>query len=104
MKPSAPGTRGHTSDNPGRVVSTATSISRLAFKLSVLLKVPVVDETGVNGSFDFSLHWVPDGAADATAGPSLFTAIQEQLGLRLEGRKVPTDMFVVDSAEPPSGN
>ncbi|HXE62213.1 MAG TPA: TIGR03435 family protein [Bryobacteraceae bacterium] len=104
MKPSAPGTRGHTNDNPGSVVSTATSISRLALKLSVLLKVPVVDETGVSGSFDFALHWIPDEAADPTAGPSLFTAIQEQLGLRLEGRKVPTDMLVVDSAEPPSAN
>jgi uncharacterized protein (TIGR03435 family) len=104
MKPSAPGTRGHTSDNPGSVVSTAASISRLALKLSVLLKVPVVDESGVNGSFDFTLHWIPDGAADPTAGPSLFTAMQEQLGLRLEGRKVPTDMLVVDHAEPPSAN
>lgn len=104
MKPSAPGTRGHTNDNPGSVVSTATSISRLALKLSVLLKVPVLDETGVNGSFDFALHWIPDEAADPTAGPSLFTAIQEQLGLRLEARKVPTDMLVVDSAEPPSAN
>jgi uncharacterized protein (TIGR03435 family) len=104
MKPSAPGTRGHTNDGPGSVVSTATSISRLALKLSNLLKLPVVDETGVNGSFDFTLHWIPDEAADPTAGPSLFTAIQEQLGLRLEGRKVPTDMLVVDSAEPPSAN
>ena len=46
MKPSAPGTRGHTNDNPGSVVSTGAPISRLALKLSVLLKVPVVDETG----------------------------------------------------------
>ena len=104
MKPSELGTRGHTNDGPGSVVSTATSISRLALKLSVLLKVPVVDESGVNGSFDFALHWIPDEAADPTAGPSLFTAIQEQLGLRLEGRKVPVDMLVVDSAEPPSAN
>jgi uncharacterized protein (TIGR03435 family) len=104
MKRSAPGTRGHTNDNPGSVVSKATSISRLALKLSNLLKIPVVDETGVSGSFDFTLRWIPDGAADPTAGPSLFTAIQEQLGLRLEGRKVPVDMLVVDSAEPPSAN
>ncbi|HVW10798.1 MAG TPA: TIGR03435 family protein [Bryobacteraceae bacterium] len=104
MKPSAPGTRGHTNDGPGSVVSTATSISRLALKLSVLLGVPVVDQTGVSGSFDFTLHWIPYGAADPMAGPSLFTAIQEQLGLRLEARKVPVDMLVVDRAEPPSGN
>lgn len=86
------------------MVSTATSISRLALKLSNLLKIPVVDETGVNGLFDFTLRWIPDGALDPTAGPSLFTAIQEQMGLRLEGRKVPVDMLVVDSAEPPSEN
>ncbi len=104
MTPSAPGTRGHTNDGPGSVVSANTSISRLALKLSVLLKVPVVDETGVNGSFDFALRWIPDEAADPTAGPSLFTAIHEQLGLRLEGRKVPVDMLVVDSAEAPSAN
>lgn len=104
MKPAQPGTRGHTNDGPGSVVSTATSISRLALKLSVLLGVPVVDETGVTGTFDFTLHWVPEDAADPTAGPSLFTAIQEQLGLRLEARKVQTDMLVVDRAEPPSAN
>ena len=104
MKPSAPGTTGHTSDNPGIVISTAVSISRLALKLSNLLGVPVVDQANTPGFFDFTLRWVPDDALDATAGPSLFTAIQEQLGLKLEARKVPTDMLIIDRADKPSEN
>jgi len=104
MKPSAPGTRGHTNDGAGSVVSTATPISRLALKLSVLLGVPVTDETAVSGPFDFILRWIPDNAADTTAGPSLFTAIQEQLGLKLEARKVPVDVLVIDHADLPSEN
>ncbi len=80
---------------------------------------PVVDQTGLKGGFDFKLEWTPDpglrgstgapGGADAPAatdpsGPSLFTAIQEQLGLRLESQKGPIEMIVIDRAERPSEN
>jgi uncharacterized protein (TIGR03435 family) len=69
----------------------------------------VIDKTGLTGKYDFTLKWTPDTTqgADATgadSGPSLFTALQEQLGLRLEPTKAPVDIIVIDHAEPPSAN
>jgi len=68
---------------------------------------PVVDKTGVAGRFDFTLTWTPDEspAADNPNGPpGLFTALQEQLGLKLEPVKAPVQVLVVDHAERPSEN
>jgi uncharacterized protein (TIGR03435 family) len=61
---------------------------------------PVIDQTGLKGRYDFTLEWTPDNVppGDATA-PSLFTAVQEQLGLKLESRKAPVEIIIVDSAE-----
>jgi uncharacterized protein (TIGR03435 family) len=53
--------------------------------------------------YDFTLSWVPDQEGDA-AGPSLFTALQEQLGLKLEPAKVPAKVIVIDRIERPSEN
>jgi hypothetical protein len=66
----------------------------------------VVDKTGVSGRFDIDLRWQPDDAPpDPDANlPSLFTALQEQLGLRLESAKGPTDVLVIDDVHPPSSN
>jgi uncharacterized protein (TIGR03435 family) len=66
----------------------------------------VVDKTGVSGRFDIDLRWQPDDAPpDPDANlPSLFTAVQEQLGLRLESAKGPTDVLVIDDVHPPSSN
>jgi len=78
----------------------------------------VVDQTGINGLFDVKLEWTPDdrgpvtanaagalAATDPASGPSLFAALQEQLGLRLESRKGPRDVLVIDHAERvPTGN
>jgi uncharacterized protein (TIGR03435 family) len=61
----------------------------------------IVDKTGLTGSFDFDLDWAQDPSADAS-GPSLFTAMQEQLGLRLESARGPVEVLVVDGAQPPS--
>lgn len=73
--------------------------------------VPVVDETGLTGGYDFALRWTPDdpghggGGADADAQwPSLFTALGEQLGLKLTREKQPMEIIVVDSVEMPSEN
>jgi uncharacterized protein (TIGR03435 family) len=71
---------------------------------------PVIDKTGVTGSYDLKLDWAPaqdapsgDAAqASAPGGPSLFTAVQEQLGLKLEAQKGPIETLVIDSAEKPS--
>jgi uncharacterized protein (TIGR03435 family) len=77
----------------------------------------VIDRTGLKGTYDFALTWTPDtslgkgsspsgdaGAPVNTAGPSLFTALQEQVGLKVESAKAPVDTIVIDSIEIPSEN
>ena len=63
-----------------------------------------MDRTGLKGFYDFLLTWTPDEAQADAPGPSLFTAIQEQLGLKLESTKGPVEILVVDRAERPSEN
>lgn len=70
----------------------------LADILTQLGDRPVNDETGLKGDYDFKLSW------DDTAGPSLVTALQEQLGLRFAAKKVPVSIFVIESAERPKEN
>ena len=86
------------STNAGRIVGTGTTISELMRRLSAPLGRAVVDRTGLSGSFDLELQWSPDQTADA-AGPSLFTAIQEQLGLKLESQRAPVEVLVIDRIE-----
>jgi uncharacterized protein (TIGR03435 family) len=64
----------------------------------------VADETGLNGSYDFELKWQKESAASDATGPSIFTALQEQLGLRLEAKKGPVKTLVVEHVERPSEN
>jgi len=71
---------------------------------------PIQDMTGLHGTYDFRLEWTPDPTAPGTTPPadpsgiSIFTALQQQLGLRLEARKGSEDYFVVTRAELPSAN
>jgi len=87
---------------PGRPVSLKARKSTMEMLANLLSgrggKGQVVDKTGLPGAYDFTLSW------DENAGPDLATALQEQLGLRLESQKVPVSFFVVDSAQKPSGN
>jgi uncharacterized protein (TIGR03435 family) len=87
----------------GSLVGTKVPMDMLAGDLleSQLRRV-VVDHTGIPGEFDIKLKWTPENAEEA--GVSLFTAIQEQLGLRLESTHGPVEMLVVDRAERPSEN
>jgi uncharacterized protein (TIGR03435 family) len=84
--------------------------------LSQRLDRPVVDRTGLSGRYDFLLQWTPEvgeprvdpggnplPTADTT-GPSIFSAVQEQLGLRLESAKGPVEVLVIDRAEMPDEN
>jgi uncharacterized protein (TIGR03435 family) len=66
----------------------------------------VLDKTGLEGKYDFTLKWASEDQAASTdsSGPSIFTAIQEQLGLRLESTKAPLDVLVIDHIERPSEN
>jgi uncharacterized protein (TIGR03435 family) len=105
--------------NKGRSEGHAVPVEMLAQVLSGLTGRPVVDKTGLTGKYDFVLEWTPDAGADARAqgfgdgitepapapgGPTIFTALQEQLGLRLEAQKGPVQNIVIDRAEKPSEN
>jgi uncharacterized protein (TIGR03435 family) len=65
---------------------------------------PVVNQTGLAGPYAFELHYARDAAVTDTSLPSLFTAVREQLGLRLESAKLPVKVFVIDDAQRPLGN
>jgi uncharacterized protein (TIGR03435 family) len=84
---------------------------------AAVLDRPVVDQTGLQGRFDFPLKWTPDESQfadmgmkipppkdNADAPPGLFTAIQEQIGLKLESTKAPVEVLVIDHVEKPSEN
>jgi len=74
----------------------------LATLLSGQLDRPVVDSTGLTGTFDINLEWTPDaGVSDSVplSGPSLGTALQEQLGLRMESGTGPVNVVLIDYAE-----
>ena len=86
---------------------TNFSMQHLALMMLPYVDRPVVDETGLTGQYDFNLSYTYDetrAPTDGTAPPSLFTAIQEQMGLKLEPVKAPVEVLVVDSVERPSAN
>jgi uncharacterized protein (TIGR03435 family) len=64
---------------------------------------PILDKTDIKGLYDFTLDWTPEARAGAD-GPSIFTAMEEQLGLRLESRREPLEYVVIDHVERPSEN
>jgi uncharacterized protein (TIGR03435 family) len=94
-----------------QITATGASMLPLLHVLQIQLGRPVVDRTGLTGNYTFKLSWSPDAVAspssanpDADTGPSLFTAIQEQLGLKLQPVKAPVPILVVDHIERPSAN
>jgi len=99
----------------GHVSEKGVTMSRLGSGLAALTGRFVVDHTGLAGTYDAELTWTPEpsppNAAPTTgapatpaepSGPSIFTALQEQLGLKLESRKEPVDTIVIDSIQQPS--
>jgi uncharacterized protein (TIGR03435 family) len=101
----------------GKVTATDAQLSMLVTTLSRNLGRTVVDKTGLTANYDFTLEWTPEGAAAPPAGgspsgaappdqpgPDIFTAVQEQLGLKLESTKGPLDVVVIDHIEKPSEN
>jgi uncharacterized protein (TIGR03435 family) len=113
------GPRQGMSMNRGRMEGFAAPMEMLGNILSNTMGRPVIDKTGLTGKYDFVLEWTPDPGADARAqgfgdgitepapapgGPTIFTALQEQLGLRLESQKGPVPNIVIDRAEKPSEN
>ena len=100
----------------GRLIGKCGSPDKIAASLSRVMDRPVIDRTALTGSFgDIRLDWVPDDTqfpgwgrglkpVSDPAGASLFTAIQEQLGLRLEPARGPVGIIVIDAAERPAAN
>jgi bla regulator protein blaR1 len=106
----------------GLISAKGVSMEMLANQLAQQLGRSVIDQTGLKGQYDIKLEWTPDtserrgmgdgdvrapsdaAAAPDPAGPSIFTAVQEQLGLKLEGQKGPVDILVIDHVEKPSEN
>ena len=98
-------------------VRNATMADFTGLMQSAVLDRPVVDQTELKGRYDFTLNWTPDesqfaglGAKippptdTANAPPNLYTAIQEQIGLKLEATKAPADVMIIDHVEKPSEN
>jgi uncharacterized protein (TIGR03435 family) len=121
--PRAPGQRppapcGSWYIGPASFVGGKISIAQFADGLSNLLARPVVDKTGYKGTFDIQLEFSPEGTAFAnglpgfpglppnldTSGPSIFTAVQDQLGIKLDSQKGTGEMLVIDRAERPTEN
>jgi uncharacterized protein (TIGR03435 family) len=104
----------------GELISSSAPLELLVAQLSARLGRPVVDKTGLKGNYAFNLHWTPDPSEDErlkqsgepvapesptdSNGPSLMTALQEQLGLKLQPQTEPVKVFVIDHAEQPSEN
>jgi uncharacterized protein (TIGR03435 family) len=87
-----------TRNGRARITAKDVPIEKLADLLSGQVGRPVLDKTGLGGDYSFVLYFTPEGAA-AGDEPFLFTALQEQLGLKLEARKGPVDLLVIDHAE-----
>ena len=97
--------RGWEAVRDGKIDFRDAQLEALVVSLSSEVGRLVVDETGLTGKYDFTLKWTPDEQRGmANAGPSIFTALQEQLGLKLESTKGPVDTIVVDHIERPSSN
>ena len=79
------------------IVSNRIQMIMLATLLSRFTKETILDETGLSGFYEVNLEWSPEGSD--IDGPPLFSAIQQQLGLKLERRKGPVEVLVVDRAE-----
>jgi uncharacterized protein (TIGR03435 family) len=99
-----------------RWTATSSSMELFAFRLASVMDRPVIDQTGLKGDYDFKLAYTVDlppnlpqnamvnGQPIDTSGPSIFQAVRQQLGLRLEPRKGPVQVMVVDHVEKPSEN
>jgi uncharacterized protein (TIGR03435 family) len=97
------GIGGSSGSGKASIEGSKASMAGLADHLAGKAGRPVIDKTGLTGEYDFRLEWASEQAPDSTL-PSLFTAIQEQLGLRLESTRGPIEMIVVEGATNPSEN
>ena len=111
LSPAAGGEPEGSTSGSGLLKGTRSRAGTIARGLSDATGRVVIDRTGLSGYYDYSLTWTPDRAAgaqprasDLSDGPSLFTAVQEQLGLKLKPAKGRVEVLVIDRAEKPSAN
>jgi uncharacterized protein (TIGR03435 family) len=103
----------------GKLTAQGVPLDNLASQLTEQLHQIVQNKTGLKGNYDFVLEWAPErdhdggpvigngeasGSADASSLPSIYTAIQEQLGLKLEAQRAAVQVFVIDQVERPTQN
>jgi uncharacterized protein (TIGR03435 family) len=119
--PGRPGRRCGIGPDGDRVIAGSITMATLVTYLTPLLDRPVVDKTGLTGNFDFDLRYdgaatlvmpgrgratavSPDAPPDPTKGPSIFTALQEQLGIKLDSQRGSVDVLAIKRAELPTEN
>ena len=105
--------------SPRSLIGTAITMKQFTTALENILQRPVIDESGFTATFDVRLNWIPDQITPGLlapgvsppplpspndAGPTIFTTLADQLGLRLQAGKGPVDILVIDHAERPSAN
>jgi uncharacterized protein (TIGR03435 family) len=101
----------------GELNGQNVTVGMLADQLSNIVGRSVIDKTGLTGNYDFTLKYTPEGGSPGPKGPdsaeaapsesqttSVFVAVQEQLGLKLEAQKGPVDLYIIDRVEKPSEN
>lgn len=101
-KAGSPSISASSSGGKASIVGKNVTIDRLAEYLSTRAGHPVLNNTGLSGKYDFSIEWAMDETADS--GPSIFTAIEDQLGLKLNPTKGPVEVIAIDSVEHPTQN
>ncbi len=107
-----PGNRQGINGNRGRTQGFAAPMSMLAMNLSSTIGRPVIDKTGLTEKYDWVLDYDPnvsgsqnqDNSAGGEQRPTIFTALQIQLGLKLESSKGPVDIYTIDKIDRPSDN
>lgn len=105
LKESPADTSSGYSMSSGRLSGHGIAIESLIYSLSGVVGRLIVDKTGLAGKYDITLNWsMEDAPASSDPGPSIFTALQEELGLKLESTKAPVDTIVVEHLDKPSEN
>jgi uncharacterized protein (TIGR03435 family) len=103
LKKLEPGGKLAVSGRPNLLLATNASVREFIDLLANRLRKPVLDRTGLDGIYDFRVQFAPENVPDSP-DPSLFTALQEQCGLKLDATMAPAETFVIESVAQPSEN
>lgn len=86
------------------IAGRKATITQIISTLSLTVRRHVVDRTGLAEQFNFDLDFAPPNYNGPTVGPSIFSALEDQLGLKLESTRGAVEVWIIDSAEKPSEN